>query len=241
MKHDNGYISDYLVHWTGKNGDNEAGAKVLSLIASTCRLLLSYNVFHILDIYRKIHEKMTCFTDVPLSHAEEHCKRYGRFGIAFHKISLIRIGAQPVFYATQANKHDLDVIFNFLHEQNQTGTIKKSVFEALNRHFYFMQMFSEGRADKKDTYYYQREWRLGKQNLAPIEMWNNPDNPKYRMKQAGYSIPYCGKLFTEGDKEYVQFSESDVAFLVSPHDWKTKIDNPHKFQIEDYEKLVNKC
>jgi hypothetical protein len=237
VKADNGYISDYLVHWTGKNGDDR-GAEVLSLIASTCRLLLSYNVFHILDIYRKIHEKMVCFTDVPLSHARQHCKSYGRFGIAFHKLRLMNVGAQPVFYTTHANKHDLDIIFDFLQEQSLTTSIETSVFAALQRHFYFMQTFSEGRADKKDTYYYQREWRLGKQNLAPVEMWNRPDNPKYHIIQAGYPR-YCGKLFVDGEQEYFQFCKSDVAFLISPQPWKARIQNPHEFQIEDYEQLVN--
>lgn len=96
MKSEDGFISDYLVHWTGKDGD-VTGADILSLIASTCQLLLSYNVFHILDIYNKIQEKMVCFTDVPLAHAAQHCQRYGRFGIAFHKMRLMNVGTQPVF------------------------------------------------------------------------------------------------------------------------------------------------
>lgn len=60
----------------------------------------------------------------------------------------------------------LDVIFKFLQIQNQIKTIETSVLDALYRHFYFMQTFSEGKADEKDTYYYEREWRLGKQNLC---------------------------------------------------------------------------
>ncbi len=237
MKPDNGYISEYLVHWTGKDGD-ETGAKILSVIVSTCQLLLSYNVFHILDIYNKIHEKMVCFTDVPLTLSAQHCSRYGRFGIAFHKINLMNAGAQPVFYATHASKHDLDVIFDFLQTQNQTKTIETSVFDALLRHFYFMQTFSDGKADKKDTYYYEREWRLGKQNLAPAEMWDHPDNPKYHIIQAGYPR-HCGKLFTDKEKEYFQFCREDVAFLISPQAWKTRIQNPYGFPIQDYEEYVN--
>lgn len=238
MKTDDGYLSDYLVHWTGKKGD-EAGAKTLSLIASTCHLLLSDNIFHILDIYDEIHEKMVCFTDVPLVHADQHCKRYGRFGIAFHKLRLMNVGAQPVFYATHANKKDLDVIFKFLEVQNRTTTIETSVLDALNHHFYFMQTFSKGKADEKDTYYYEREWRLGKQNLAPVALWNRPDNPKHHILQAGYPY-YCGKLFVDEEKEFFQFSPDDVAFLISPLDWKSKIYNPHAFPIEEYEGFVKR-
>ena len=239
MEPDDGYISEYLVHWTGRDGD-ETGAKILSIIASTCQLLLSYNVFHILDIYNKIREKMVCFTDVPLSLSAQHCTSYGRFGIAFHKIRLINVGAQPVFYATHANKSDLDVIFNFLQNQNQDNGISTKVFDALLRHFYFMQTFSNGKADSKDAYYYEREWRLGKQNLAPVEMWNRPDNPKYQIIQAGYPRQ-CGKLFSDGEKEYFQFCKVDVAFLISPQAWKTRIQNPHSFPIQDYEEYVSNC
>jgi len=237
METDDGYISDYLVHWTGKDGD-EAGASILSLIASTCHLLLSDNVFHNLDIYNEIREKMVCFTDVPLVHTAQHCKRYGRFGIAFHKLKLMNVGTQPVFYATHANKKDLDMIFKFLQMQSHTTTIETSVLDALYRHFYFMQTFSKGKADEKDTYYYEREWRLGKQNLAPVTLWSRPDNPKYHILQAGYPR-HCGKLFVDGEKEYFQFSTDDVAFLISPHDWKSKISNPHAFPVEEYENFVN--
>jgi hypothetical protein len=236
MESDDGYISDYLVHWTGKDGD-VSGADLLSIIASTCQLLLSDNVFHILDIYNKIAEKMVCFTDVPLAHASQHCQRYGRFGIAFHKMRLMNIGAQPVFYATHANKKDLDVIFEFLQIHNQTKTVETSVLDALYRHFYFMQTFSEGNAGAKDTYYYEREWRLGKQNLAPVGMWNRPDNPKHHIIKAGYA-PHCGKLFVDGDKEFFQFCNDDVAFLISPRIWQSKINNPHAFPVKDYEGFV---
>jgi hypothetical protein len=237
VKPDDGYISEYLVHWTGKDGD-DAGARIISVIASTCQLLLSYNVFHVLDIYNKIREKMICFTDVPLALSAQHCSRYGRFGIAFHKIRLMIVGTQPVFYATQANKHDLDVIFNFLQSQNQTKTIDPPVLDALLRHFYFMQIFSYGEANNNNAYYYEREWRLGKQNLAPVAMWDHPDNPKYRIIQAGYPR-HCGKLFIDGEDEYFQFYREDVAFLICPQAWKTKIQNPYGFPIQDYEEYVS--
>jgi hypothetical protein len=214
MNQDNGYISDYLVHWTGKKGD-EAGAVILSLIASTCHLLLSYNKLHIIDMYHEIHEKMVCFTDVPLSHAAQHCNRYGRFGIAFHKLSLMNVGVQPVFYATHANDSDLHVIFKFLQEQVLNTTIDTKLFKALHRHFYFTQAFSEGKADEKDTFYYEREWRLGAQNLAPAEMFKRPDNPHYYIQQAGYSRHH-GKLIVDGEKEYFEFNKEHVAFLIRP-------------------------
>lgn len=233
---DNGYISNYLIHWTGKDGD-ERGANVLSAIASTLRLLLSYNRLHVFDLSHEIHEKMVCFTDVPLRHSSEHCNRYGKFGIALHKLKLMNVGAQPVFYASHACKHDMDKIFGFLQAKSQQTTLPNGLFQALHRHFYFIQRLSDGRADRDDTFYYEREWRLGAQSLVPKETLRRP-NAKYRSKQEGYQH-YTGELVTEGDKSYFAFAKNDVAFLIAPRDRHATVENPNRFRIEAYEDLVN--
>ena len=232
---DNGYISDYLIHWTGKDGDRR-GAEVLSIIASTLRLLLSYNQIHIFDWYHEVHEKMVCFTDVPLRHSDEHCKRYGRFGIAFHKLKLMNVGAQPVFYASHACKRDMDTIFSFLQKEMLEPTLPQGVFTALLRHFYFIQRLSDGRADQRDTYYYEREWRLGEQTLVPEEKLNR-QNARYWCQQEGYP-PYTGRLIVDGDKTYFAFDQDDVAFLVCPRSRQHDIANPHGFPVEPIEDLV---
>ena len=233
---DNGYISDFLIHWTGKDGD-EKGSEVLSIIASTCRLLLSYNRLHIFDINHEIHEKMVCFTDVPLAYSEQHCSQYGRFGIAFKKLSLMNVGAQPVFYASHACKRDMDIIFKYLQEQIKKTTIETALFEALHRHFYYIQRLSDGRADQNNTYYYEREWRLGEQTLVPPEKLNCP-NSKYYCQQEGYP-PYTGRLARKADKSYFDFDKEHVAFLIAPQNYHAKIRNTHGFQIVAYEDLVH--
>jgi hypothetical protein len=37
--------------------------------------------------------KCTCFCDIPIGHLEFHARKYGRFGLAFHRSFLIRAGA----------------------------------------------------------------------------------------------------------------------------------------------------
>jgi hypothetical protein len=230
-----GYISDYLIHWTGKE-DDARGAETLSIIASSCELLLSYNRIHVFDWYHEIREKMVCFTDVPLRHSADHCKRYGRFGIAFHKLKLMNVGAQPVFYVSHAAKRDMDTVFKFLQEQIQCTTLPPDVFRVLHRHFYFMQRLSDGRADDHDTYYYEREWRLGAQSLPTPEELDRP-NAKYYCQQEGYGT-YIGRRIVREDKEYFSFDTEDVAFLVVPTSWESYIKNPHKFPVWAFERLV---
>ena len=232
---DDGYISDYLIHWTGKDG-SDRGAEILSTIARDRRLRLSYNRLHFVAGCYEVHEKMVCFTDVPLRHSDEHCKRYGRFGIAFHKLKLMNVGAQPVFYASHACKKDMDTIFSFFQKEVKEASLPPDLFKALHRHFYFIQRLSDGPADGQDTNYYEREWRLGEQTLVPEEKFKRP-NARYWLQEEGYPR-YTGKLVSDGDTSYFAFEPDDVAFLVCPRSWESKIENPHGFQVEAFEDLV---
>jgi hypothetical protein len=180
---------------------------------------------------------MVCFTDVPFQHSKEHCKRYGKFGIAFQKLKLMNVGAQPVFYASHACKRDMDTIFHFLQKQVQHTTLPSDLFRALHRHFYLIQRLSDGRADAHDTFYYEREWRLGEQTLVPEEKLSQP-NARYRSMKEGYP-PYTGRLITDGDKSYFAFNKGNVAFLIAPRNFHASIENPNGFQIVPYEDFVH--
>ena len=92
-----------------------------------------------------VKAKMVCFTDVPLRFSAKHCFRYGRFGIAFDKKKLILKGAQPVFYVTPVCRENVKNILKFVFNPPQDYNIPKSIINSLEKHFHFMQEFSEGR------------------------------------------------------------------------------------------------
>ncbi len=228
---DKSYISDYLIHWVGKGRPPEERVSVLSHIATTCRLLLKENDFFF-DGSLKIREKMVCFTDVPLAHSEQHCAKYSPFGIAFCKLRLMSKGAQPVFYFTHIFKRDLGKIYRFVLDQINNSTLNPRVLEAFHRHFYYMQQFAEERADRHDTAYYEREWRIGELCLIP----KGQNKGKWCLE---HELPATlGTLVNEGDKAYFEFEQADVAFLVAPNQFITEISNPHQFAIESYGKIV---
>jgi hypothetical protein len=183
---------------------------------------------------------MVCFTDVPVQMSAAHCARYGRFGIAFDKLSLMNVGAQPVFYTTHVWKKDMDLIFDFLKKQVQAPTLDSHLLEALLHHFYFTQHFSQRRADATDTFYYEREWRLGAQSLPTAEELRR-DNAKWHCVQEGYP-PYIdkriGNRVLDGDDEYFSFQNAPVAFLVVTAGWINKVENPHGFDVRTHEELV---
>jgi len=229
---DKGYISDYLIHWVGKGKSPEERVSVLSEIATTCRLRLSKNELFF-NGSLGIDERMVCFTDVPLAHSEQHCAKYSPFGIAFHKVRLMGKGAQPVFYFTHIFKRDMGKIYRFVLDQINNPTLDPRVVEALHRHFYFMKEFAQERADRHDTAYYEREWRIGELCLRP----KGQDEGKWYLEQ-DWCPPTLGTLLIEGDKAYFEFEKDDVKFLVAPNQFITQISNPHQFAIESYENLV---
>ena len=176
---------------------------------------------------------MVCFTDVPLAHSEQHCAKYSPFGIAFDKRRLMGKGAQPVLYFTHIFKRDMGKIYHFILEElnRPTPILPADVFRALHRHFYFMQQFSEERADRHDTAYYEREWRIGELCLIP----KGQDVGKWCLEHE--LPPTLGTLVTEGDEAYFEFEQADVAFLVAPNEFIDQISNPRQFAVRSYEEL----
>lgn len=239
---DNGYISDYLTHWTGRSVDEETGFNNLSSILKHNRLKLSYNPLVIMDIYNEIHEKMVCFTDVPLSLSAKHCNKYGKFGIVFDKRKLANKGAHPVFYFTHTMAKDIKRIFNFIVRENHNESFPVDLFEAFKRFFYFTQEYSKGRIDSTDAFYYEREWRIGEQTLVSQEMINTP-NFKYERSKEGKPL-YFGILEKdEKDESYFKFEDEGVYFIIVPKIYQNSSEPLVKgrpFQLEFYEDLIKR-
>jgi hypothetical protein len=47
---------------------------------------------------RLIQFEIVCFCDIPLNELGVHCSKYGRFGLSFSKLFLVKQGASPVMY-----------------------------------------------------------------------------------------------------------------------------------------------
>jgi Putative abortive phage resistance protein AbiGi, antitoxin len=125
---DDGYISDYLVHWTGRKGLRDGFNNLISILERN-QLKLGFNPFGRLDIYRGVGAHMICFTDVPIRYSRIHCTRYGKFGIAFSKRKLASIGAHSVFYYTHSTQKDVQRILNFLCDTLTSYTFPQDIYE----------------------------------------------------------------------------------------------------------------
>lgn len=180
---------------------------------------------------------MVCFTDVPIRHSRIHCARYGKFGIAFSKRNFANVGAHPVFYYTHSTQQDINKIVAFLCDSHESHTFPDDIYEALKRHFYFCQEYGQNRIDSRDAFYYEREWRLGEENLDEDCGQDGTMVNRFRKGKSNY----FGKLVREVNCSFFEFKAEDIAFVILPRRYENMFRKAYRsrnLEIKIYEDLV---
>jgi hypothetical protein len=212
------YVSNELVHWTGRKKSEKEAFETLKAICCENVLRLSYCPNYVSKDLNN-DASMVCFTDIPLKHSQEHCDKFGRFGIAFHKDSMIRYGANPVHYTTAPHferikqvsfllerMKDLEKDREFRQEEREQFSFSEDETAALLEVADFLQEYSYKNNDNVDyVSYYQREWRLTF-NTLPFAGGTSEH------------LPGMSCFTKNGDMSYkiFKFSPRDVAFIVVP-------------------------
>ena len=163
-----------LWHFTGYNKPPDKAFEILQNIVKDKTLKISQRSTHIImpSENKRWGYKSSCMCDIPFKDLWIHTRRYGEFGIAFHKASAILIGAfNPVLYVHKNHiwfKHveklsaelmalslPHDEIKNKLDEfLTLLGTYVKSG-DLLNK-IHLDPSFDE---EQTNNFYYEREWR----------------------------------------------------------------------------------
>ena len=219
------YVSNQLIHWTGRGIPESAAFKTLADICKEEILRLSYCPNYVQGNF-KPESLMVCFTDIPLKHSKEHCSNFGRFGIAFHKDKMIDYGANPALYTTGVHfdriKHVNQLLERMLDlekdrewkEETEPYRFTEDETLALKEVSEFLQEYSYKNQDHKEyVTYYQREWRLTFNSL------NFASGSKvYKVGKT------CFYIHNEKPYKIFKFSPEDVAFLIVPfrYWWRAK-------------------
>lgn len=211
------YINNTLVHWTGRGQKDSDAMKILSAICAEEILRLSYCPNYVSEEY-KPESAMVCFTDIPLWHAKEHCKVFGKFGIGFNKQRLIEYGANPALYTTRQHFERIKKLANLLARMEDLEKDREWKEEVEPYNFTeeetlsfqevtdFLQEYSYKNNDYSDyVTYYQREWRLTFRSL--------PFAGGTKVQAPGMSSFYIrnGKSYSN-----VKFCKSDIEYIVVP-------------------------
>lgn len=211
------YISNELVHWTGRGKSEAQAFDTLKTICDERLLRLTYCPNYVQPDY-KPETAMVCFTDIPLRYSREHCDRFGRFGIGFKKPRMIHYGANPALYTTVTHFVRIRQIAAML-ERMKDLEKDRQWREEFEQYFFtedetvallevteFLQEYSYKNSDLSDyVTYYQREWRLAFRSL-PFAGDTTPHDPGMSCfyKRNGNSYP----IF--------KFAPSDVEFIIAP-------------------------
>ena len=106
------FLSDEFTHLVGRSApeDDEQNYGILKKILASgyvlyrgaipgeSRTSVALDLDKSLASNALIVPTATCYCDIPLSNINFHARKYGRFGLSFHRDFLIRRGARPVMY-----------------------------------------------------------------------------------------------------------------------------------------------
>lgn len=211
------YVNNTLVHWTGRGQTDSAALAALTSICDEKILRLSYCPNYVSEEHRK-ESAMVCFTDIPLWHAKEHCRIFGRFGIGFKKEKMISYGAKPALYTTAEHFSRIKQLSRLLERMEDMEKDREWKEEVDPYNFTedetvafqevtdFLQEYSYKNQDNSEyVTYYQREWRLTFRSL--------PFAGGGKLQDPGMSCFYIrnGKSYST-----VKFGSEDVDYIVVP-------------------------
>ena len=207
--------SKFLIHWTGKDIEDKnclvtekSGMYVERLKDDLEKGLFTKRTSE--DSIRQWKIKnlvRICFTEIRLSQAQTHAKRYGKLGIGFTPDFIMNKGGRPVIYIPYNAKNDgrllEDSIRNVYEKSKDNAEINRSS-KWIMAH---VKRMSNGR---DEDYYEEMEWRL--------------------------VYDESSRHFTKGEAENVhrlQYEASDIKVIIFP-DKNTKQQSLNDSFITDY-------
>jgi len=239
------YVSDELIHWTGRAKEVSEAYQILYSICSELKLRLTFCPNYVDDTKEFAQNTvMACFTDIPLRFSREHCSKFGEFGIAFRKPKMIGYGANPVHYTTGKHferiKHVAKLLEHMV-EMEKDREWKDTPEEpyqfsedetvALKEVTEFLQEYSyKANDDAEYVTYYQREWRLAFNSLTFASSGKEPE-------------PGMAS-FQGGGVRFMKFARDDVAYLVVPLKYYCKawkLARQLGCGLKIYELVVDRC
>ncbi len=155
--------SDFLIHWTGgRKGDfdcnvdwqikrrSQTNEELTGKYLTRLKSILKYGFWMTEDEENTLKEiPQTCFTELKLSQARNHAKKYGRLGIGVKRLFALDRGGRPLVYFSKGTGGK---VFDQLYQTCLTSIPNDP---ALN----FFKKMHEGKGFDY-RYFFESEWRI---------------------------------------------------------------------------------
>ena len=159
-----GIHSKILVHWTGgKDIEKRPKGERPQLYVERLKNDLQEGLYAKTtkeDVIRKLKIKnltRLCFTEIRLSQAQMHAKRYGKLGLGFSRDFIMNKGGRPVIYIpfkAAADSRLLEDSFRNVYSKSKGQDDIHKPFISIMTH---IKRMSNG---KGEDYYEEMEWRI---------------------------------------------------------------------------------
>lgn len=155
---------------------------------------------------------MTCFCDINMQRIESHTKRYGKYGIAFHKDWSIRQGIQPIHYINPYSFILEDFQDAFVRATNYAGDDEsvETMQSYLLCHLAFMKpLYGSSSLGSTQNFHDEREWRyvpiLSKigTDMPPL-LWGSNNSPSSR-DTCNQGLKFCSGSWLHFEWENIRY------------------------------------
>jgi len=155
--------SNILVHWTGRDIENSSAGsntqRYVERLADDCEngLFAKRTTEAVIRRWKIKHLVRLCFTEIRLSQAETHARRYGKLGIGFARDFIMKKGGRPVIYIpyeSDRNGRLLEDSIRKIHDRSEREEDIRRWAKWIMAH---VKRMSDGNGD---DFFEELEWRL---------------------------------------------------------------------------------
>jgi len=208
--------STILVHWTGKD---IANTKKSQLYVERLKDDLKNGLFTKRtseDSIRGTSVKnllRICFSEIRLSQAQKHAKRYGELGIGFTREFMMNKGCRPVIYIPFDEIPDGNILEDSIRNLYTNLKDRKEIFRSVK---WIMAHVKRMSNEKDEDYYEEMEWRIVHDE--------SPDNKHFtkgkgdgvhRLKFTAYDIKVI--IFPDEDTKQLSLKDEVIRKYFSKH------------------------
>ena len=214
-----GIHSKILVHWTGKDIENCIEANKSQLYVERLKDDLGKGLFMKRTTEASIRKKKIknllriCFTEIRLSQAETHAKRYGKLGIGFTRDFIMNKGGRPVIYIPFEAMADGRLLEDSIDNLNENLKDHEEIHRSLKWIMAHVKRMSNG---KDENYYEEMEWRIVYDESPNNKHFTKGNgNGVHRLKFAVHDIKVI--IFPDEDTKQLSLKDEAIRKYFSEH------------------------